>query len=537
MKKLWPMNLLSTVFLTLVLAACQTRAVDSLTVTKPAPSQTTAVFPTQPLPPTPEATAVPIPPTPSLPAPTLFATDWDNRDIFRAGLIDSQQAILDRLPGATVYHIDLQLDESLTAVNGRLEVRYTNMERERLDAIHFHLYPNLLGGDSQVFDIQINNQLVMPQFQFDQTILTLPLDAPLLPNEQIVIKMGFETAVPTDLGRNYGVLASAEDVLALAHFYPVISVYDDTGWNLEPAPESGDVTYADISFYLVRVTAPANQVIVASGIEIETATANDTQTIAYAAGPMRDFYLAASPNYVPITATIGQTRINSYAPAALGKGAQAVLDTATAALEIYGRRFGPYPFTELDFVNTPTLALGIEYPGMIAITDRIYDLAGNSNGTPNTIFLESVTAHEVGHQWFYSIVGNDQLDEPWLDESLTQYITWLYFLDRYGEVAADGFYQSLQGRWDSIEQANIPIGLPVSAYDGAEYSGIIYGRGPIFVDELAQTMGQETFDAFMRDYYMRYQWGIADTEKFQSLAQSHCNCDLNDLFADWIYAQ
>ncbi len=252
---------------------------------------------------------------------------------------------------------------------------------------------------------------------------------------------------------------------------------------------------------------------------------------------MRDFYLAASPDYVPVSATVGQTRINSYAPAALEDGAQIVLDTAAAALEIYGRRFGTYPFTELDLVNTPTLALGIEYPGMIAVTDRIYDPEGSLGSTPNTIFLESTTAHEVGHQWFYSVVGNDQLDEPWLDESVTQYITWLYYQDRYGASAAEGFYQSLVGRWNRIEQADIPIGLPVSAYDGAEYSGIIYGRGPVFVDKLAQTMGQETFDAFMRDYYARYQWGIADTEKFLSLAQSHCNCDLNSLFAAWIYAQ
>jgi aminopeptidase N len=32
-----------------------------------------------------------------------------------------------------------------------------------------------------------------------------------------------------------------------------------------------------------------------------------------------------------------------------------------------------------------------------------------------------VTSHEVGHQWFYGLVGNDQGRDPWLDEGLA---TW-----------------------------------------------------------------------------------------------------------------
>ncbi len=234
MKKIW--YLLSVVCFAVVLAACQSRAADSPAPMTRAPAPATAVPATPPSLPTASATAVPIPPTPDLPAPTLFDTGWDDRQPFRAGLIDSQQAVLDQMPGATVYHLDLQLSAGLTAVTGSLEVRYTNTETNSLDVLNFHLYPNLLAGKSQVFDVKINNQPVTPQYQFEQTILTLPLASPLPPNEQVVIKMGFETAVPTDLERNYGVFAYTDDVLALAHFYPVISVYDDSGWNLEPAP-------------------------------------------------------------------------------------------------------------------------------------------------------------------------------------------------------------------------------------------------------------------------------------------------------------
>ncbi|MCP4424347.1 MAG: M1 family metallopeptidase [Chloroflexi bacterium] len=528
------------IFLFGVLVACQNQAdappTPTALVTVPATATLNEVETAVPTPP-PSKPAPTATPNPVLPTPTLFDTAWDDREPFRAGLVDGQQAVLEQLPGASVYHLDFQLSAELTAVVGRLEVRYTNQENKSLNTVYFHLYPNLLGGGCKISGLTVNGEPAAPGYQNEQTILAVPLDAPLAPGEQVVIAMGFETAVPTGLGRNYGIFAYAEDTLALAHFYPVISAYDTTGWNLEPAPENGDVTYADTSFYLARVTAPANQIIVASGIEIEREASDASQTIVYAAGPMRDFYLAASPNYVPVSADIGQTTINSYAPADLQKGAEVVLDTAAAALEIFGRRFGTYPFTELDLVNTPTLALGIEYPGMIAITERIYDPDGQTGGAPNTVYLESTTAHEMAHQWFYSVVGNDQLDEPWLDESVTQYATWLYFVDRYGEAAADGFYQSLEGRWNRIDRAEIPIGLSVGAYEGAEYSGIIYGRGPIFVRELAQTMGQDTFDAFLRDYYTGNQWANTNTESFQRLAETHCNCDLGEMFAEWIYGQ
>jgi aminopeptidase N len=118
----------------------------------------------------------------------------------------------------------------------------------------------------------------------------------------------------------------------------------------------------------------------------------------------------------------------------------------------------------LDFVSTPTLALGIEYPGMIAITDWILQ--------PDQDYLEGVVAHEVGHQWFYNLVGNDQLDDPWLDESLTQFATLQYFTDAYGQAGNQGFRQDLEGRWYSM------IGqkpwFTCKDYSEAEYSGIIY---------------------------------------------------------------
>jgi aminopeptidase N len=362
--------------------------------------------------------------------------------------------------------------------------------------------------------------------------MRLPLTDSLLPGEQVVVQLDFVTTVPLQTGRNYGVFAYVEDILALAHFYPQVAVYDEQGWHLEPAAEGGDVTYADVGFYLVRVTVPAELVIAAGGIEVAREETADSQTMTYAAGPMRDFYLAASERYEVISQTIGEITINSYAPPEYALGSTSALTYALNAIESFSGRFAPYPYTELDIVTTPTLALGIEYPGIIANRLAMY---GSRSGNLNRALLESTTVHEVGHQWFYSLVGNNQLAEPWLDEALTQYVTYLYYLDHYGADGAQEFYESLHGRWYAAGQAEIPIGLPVSAYSGAEYGAIVYGRGPIFFAELANIMGQENFDHFLRDYTITHKWGIATSQSLKETAEIHCSCDLTPLFVDWVY--
>jgi aminopeptidase N len=171
---------------------------------------------------------------------------------------------------------------------------------------------------------------------------------------------------------------------------------------------------------------------------------------------------------------------------------------------------------------------------MTAITDRIYDLGGTLSGTPNNIMLESTIAHEAGHQWFYNMVGNDQLDDPWLDESLVQYITWGYYANQYGADGASGFEASLRGRWARVENAPIPIGLPVADYQGREYGAIVYGRGAFFFEALKEELGEEAFQTVLYDYAQSNMWGIGTPAELQTLAEEKCDCDLSALFDEWV---
>ena len=465
-----------------------------------------------------ESTPEPIPPT-SPPA---------DRSIYKDGLIPEYQNIADELPYASIYDIKFNIADDMYRITGDETVIYTNAEDIALNEVKFRLFPNILGGDMHVDEVFVNDQAIIPNYTLDDSLLTVPLKDPLQPKENITLRMNFKISVPQSVDLNYGVQAYYENVLALAHAYPMIAVYDDEGWNAEIPSQSGDVTYADMSFFLITVEAPKNVVLVASGREISHQDHGNRQTVRYEAGPVRDFYLAASPDYQVVTKEVNGVTLRFYTRADLQDGAKSALDFAARSIEIYSKRYTPYPYTELDFVSTPTLALGIEYPGMIAITGWIIE--------PDNSYLETVIAHEVAHQWFYNLVGNDQLDDPWLDESLSQFATLQYFVDEYGQAGGDGFRTDLEGRWERSGNQNIPIGLPVRSYtDASEYSGIVYGRGGLFFEALRNEMGGDKFDSFMKEYVKSNAWNISTTENLKSQAEVICGCDLTPLFEKWIF--
>lgn len=490
-----------------------------------------------------EPTATPVPLTPTsvpspIPTPTAlhpFDTAWDDRAIFRQGLIEAEQEVLDRLPSASVYHIDLQIPDDLLFLKGHEEVRYTNREDEPLDKVYFRLFPNITGGKVAVSAVQVDSLDVQPVYEFYDSAIRVPLPTALQPGEQVVIEMDFEVEVAEEMAGSYGLFGYFDDILVLDEFYPVIPVYDDEGWNVEVPSPGGDVTYYDASFYLVRVTAPANLTVVASGIIVGSEQEADDQILTFAAGPARDFYLAASKNYTVTSETVGETTVNSYALPELTEGAELALQFATDALRSFNQRFGVYPHTEFDVASTPMQALGMEYPGLVGIALDLYDSDVEIRGIPARIMMESTVAHEVAHQWFYNAVGNDQVDEPWLDEAVVQYATGLYYVDTHGEGAARSYRSSWDNSWDSVDRVVIPIGMPVGAYTRKEYGPIVYGRGPLFVAALAKEMGQKLFDEFLRDYYQTHKWGIGTGDAFRQLAEQHCQCDLTALFEKWVY--
>ncbi len=464
-----------------------------------------------------------------------FDLEWENRTIFRTNLIPSEQKILSDSEGMSDYHIDVEIADDLNSLTGQLEVRYTNNEETSLEELYLRLFPNIMAGELSISNILLDGERVETTSELSDSAVRIPLSTPLDPGESFILEMDFETIIPEEMGGNYGLFGHFEDLLVLQEFFPIIPVFDDEGWNVEVPPPHGDVTYLDPSYFVVRVGAPAELTLLTSGVEIDRVIKDDRQSLTFAAGPARDFYLAASENFEVQSVEIGGTQVNSFAFPGREEGASLALQFSLNALKSFNERFGPYPYTELDVVGTTMQALGMEYPGVIAISDKLYDPDHTLYGAPSSVILESTIAHEVAHQWFYNTVANDQIDEPWMDEAIVQYATGLYHQDQYGDRGMQGYRQSWVDRWDRVEKADIPIGLPSEDYDETAYGAIIYGRGPLFLDALAELMGQSVFDSFLRDYYIKNKWGIGTGDSFRDLAEGHCNCDLQAIFEEWVY--
>ncbi len=470
-------------------------------------------------------TANPPPPISKTEAPFIYA--WDDREPFRANLSTPAQSALDGLPGATVYHLTFSFGDPPNHAFGLEEVHYTNTETVPLEEIDLALFPELLGGEITIHAVSLDGAPVSPVY--DDWLMRVPLSESLQPGASVILRIEFEVQVPSGGGGfYYGIFGYNSGILSFAHAYPTILVYNEEGWNNQTPDLDGDPLFADASFYLVSIDAPASLTLVTAGVQLERVETAGRQKVLIADSPARDFYLAAAEGLIKQSqVTNNGVTVNAYAPAGEETGNQQALSYGVAAIETYSQRYGEYPYIEFDIAPIFTSAGGVEYPGMTSISNDAYYWGD---------FLEIVVAHEAAHMWFYNLVGNDTQDQPWLDESLAQFATWQYYLDRYGTEAAEVYRQAdLQSTWDMAENPDTPIGLPVSTYPGYEYASIVYGRGAFFFLDLRDRMGVERFDQFMRAYVQQYTWEIASAEGFKTLAEQHCNCDLTPLFEEWVY--
>jgi hypothetical protein len=448
-------------------------------------------------------------------------------------------ADLNLFPNAPRYEIELIVDidvaYSLVTITGHQRVDYTNAEDVPLDVLYLRLFPNTpgYGGAMEVTSILLDGEVAAPTVELEGSALRLPLDPPLEPGARRELALDFTVVPASEAHGGYGQLMYDDGILALANVYPLIPVYDDEGWNVEVAPVYGDATYSDTAFYTVRITAPADVTLIASGTcTTPTPNPNGSETQTCVTGPMRDFNAVLGPDYQVNRQIVGGVTVNSWFYSGHRAGGEWALDCAAEALRLFSTRFGPYPFAELDVVETPTRAGGIEYPGLVVINDAYYEDPGK--------WMEWTTVHEVGHQWWYSLVGNDQVDEPWLDEALVQYSTLLYFEDRYGAGAAAELLEQRfeRPRQDLIDAGrDAPVGLPVAAYSREDYAPVVYGKGPLYFHALRDAVGDERFGAVLQAYFTRNRYGIATPEDWLATVQAVTGDEHRRLYQRWIMGE
>jgi aminopeptidase N len=379
-----------------------------------------------------------------------------------------------------------------------------------------------------VTDVLLSGRVITPTFELERTALRLPLTPTLGVGEAITLAMDFVVDVPTTGYTGHGLFAYRRGVMALPNVYPLIPVYDDEGWNVDLAPAHADDVYADVAAYDVQITAPATLRLVASGTCESQRVGEDKTTWTCEAAPMRDFVLILGENFQYSNRVARGVVINSYFYTGHEAGGEKALQVAVDALNAFTELFGPYPYTELDVVETPNYLGGMEYPGLVVVEDNLY---------PGVVGVEWLTAHEVAHQWWFALVGSDQLDEPWLDEALTQYSTSLYYEQVYGAERAENIRYSefKQVRQNLIRRGrDLPIGLEAQEYPAELYWEVVYDKGALYFHTLREEVGDEAFFDILRTYYRRHRYDIATPQSFLAVVESVTGDSHRDLFDEWV---
>jgi hypothetical protein len=470
----------------------------------------------------------------------MLEREFDDLALYRQAMLPEFAADVDRVAeaGASRYYIEIALDpESLNneaglILNGLERVQYTNTEDIPLSDIYFRLYPNLpaYNGQMEINSVVVNGQVVEPKLEADNTALRIPLFQPLAPGEQVDLILIFTVLVPAEPQFGYNIFVYDDGTATLAAFYPAIAVYDDDGWDTQLPPHYGDAPYLDAALYQVQLTVPDNMIVAASGSEIDRVpNSNGTQTLSLVSGPIREFYITMRPDFEVVSETVDGVTVNSYYPAHLEEGGQQALRDAANALRVYNHSFGPYPYGEFDIAATPTTAGGIEYAGIVVVNQQLYEFPG--------MFFQQAVAHEVAHQWWYNIVGNDQVDEPWLDEALTNYSTVFYWEEVEGdEVTAqviDAYFEAPYQRAKETNQDRAVIGA-VPDFSERDYGIIVYGKGALFFKALREEVGDDVYLEIMQTYFDRYKYQITQGDDLLAVIEQVSGQDITPLFERWM---
>ncbi|MCK5053874.1 MAG: M1 family metallopeptidase [Anaerolineales bacterium] len=470
-------------------------------------------------------TPTPAPPSTHTPQPTPDIQLSEQS----SGLLSDHVDDLTHLKGATRYSIEVEVtldSEMMTAIlDGWAQIQFRNNLDNPLHEIYLMLWPNDPQYQASMVagPVFIRDKVIDPKQELDGLALRVDLALPLAPGETIHMSLPFRIEVgsmsPTAPRR----LGITEGVLIAPTFYPLIPRIVDDEWDIRPAPSGGDTTNSEIALYQLQVTAPAHLDIVASGVEILNESIGDLQRLTYVTGPMRDVAIAVA-DFVDESRQVGDVTVTAWLLPDHADDFDIVLDSATLQMQVLGDLVGPYPYPELDIVDAPHAFGGIEYPGLVFI------------GTLGTHWVVEPTVHEVAHQWFYGLVGDDQISEPWLDEAAATYAEALYYEHALGSGRATGFLSDLRAIVREHPDPTIPIGMAVGDYtSNADYAVFVYLKGALFFDALRRELGDRPFGEFLKAYYQQYLYGFATGSGLQEVAEETCHCDLQDLFDLWVY--
>lgn len=467
-------------------------------------------------------------------------------DLYAGVLPARRQAVIAATAGhLSRYRIAATLHPATNGPNtlsGQEDLLFSNQTGKAQPDLYFRLYanaPEYAAGGMAVHGVTVNGAAITPELSVAETVLRLHLPTPVATGATADVRLAFTTTVPTDPRQSYGMFAfdTVTGTWALAHWYPILAGYDPvSGWVLSSWASWGDPIFSNTSLYDVSITAPTHLVLATSGVATSSTATNGTTTRRYVTGPVRDFVLVADNDFRALSRDVNGVHITSFFNPDHAAGGAAVLQAAAQAVAVYDRLFGPYPYKSLDLVEIRLQgAGGVEFPQLVFIDSSRY--AGDP--APGTIPapLDFTVAHEIAHQWWYGMVGNDQYQHAFLDEALANESTILYLQQQYGAARAKHerelnilgpYLAMLFTRGDEI------VDQPTNNFpDTDAYAVIVYDKGELAFDAIRGAIGDAAFFRGLQGYLAAERFQVAAPADLRAAFEKASGRDLTALWTHW----
>lgn len=430
--------------------------------------------------------------------------------------------------GDTRYEITAEYAPENKTLAGTVKVTFENDTSEPLSLLKFQLYPNAYRqnalykpvstayaasayyagesyGEMTISSVHgSKNWEIMGE---DENILYVYLERELYPDDKVVLDIGFLTKL-ANVEHRTGI---TENSVNLGNFYPILCPFENGGFVENVYYSDGDPFVSECAEYKVSLTLPKEYEVAFTGDLAGERTLESKKVYTMYAMNVRDFACVLYKNARVINEKVGDTTLSYYYYA--DKTPQDTLAVAAEAFSYYEERFGEYPYSTYMLAETGLCFGGQEYPRLTMLSDGL-----NEEEKPRAV------AHEVAHQWWYGVVGSNQVENAWQDEGLAEYSALCFFekYEKYG-YTREGLvtaalreyrsyydvYGSVLGRTDTRMTRHLKD--YVSDY---EYKCLSVDKAVVMLDTLRKSIGDKKFFHALEKYYGGCAYGVANVGDF-----------------------
>lgn len=444
----------------------------------------------------------------------------------------------------TLYTIEGALDKEKKIITAKESINYINRGEGAIKDMAIHLYAdsynsnetkasnfggtinNDAKGDIKINSVKVNGREV--DYTEENQLLKFALSSELKQGEELNIEVEFVLTIPNLDAR----LGYVDDDYSLTNWYPIVSVYDSetNSWNEKPYYPIGESNYAEYADYNVIIEVPEKMIVAGIGVESEEIK-DGKKRVTMKEENIKDFVLFISPNYEYVTTEVDGITINNYYFKGNKNNAERLLKNVEQAMVFYNKTLGKYPYKEIDIIETHMAGGAMEYP--TAIQMGLYNRwsLDSEIKEENLTWIDSTVVHELVHQWWYGVVGNNQYEEAILDEGFTTFWTTMYFEYTYGKDNPEGMEKQILK--NEYLQKLLPINRPVDEFanEGAFYI-TVYDMAAIVLEDLRRQVGDEKFLELFREYYNEYKFKNATFDGFLEIVNKVCGEDMEKYVRD-----